>query len=494
VSNLKVTSMKKIFTTLLTGLVIIMSFTASSPGDSKVPATDTYIVVAWNDLGMHCANKDFSNMCILPPYNNLSAQVILQGSPASSPMVMDPATSGISVTYEIPGNTYSVGKTNFWTYAFQIFGVNLADNIGLTGYGLTGTMADSNNFYHVQGVPLTPYPDNDLVNEHPFQLTLIKALNSGAQVLATTQNVIPVSNEINCVSSGCHASEMAILQAHESVPGFNVNNRPIFCASCHADPALGTTGSGGTPIFSQAIHQAHGGEISTDCYKCHPGPNTQCFRDTMHTAGKWCTDCHGNVANVGNTIENGRTPWLQEPSCGATNCHGSNYGEQPGLLFRQSKGHGNLICSACHNSPHAILPTSRAEDNLQNITLQGFRGTLKKCDVCHGFTPSGAGPHGIYAGIQPVTGIIPFRDELLPNYPNPFSFMTKIPFRIKSPGWVCLDIYNMNGEKVQSVLNERLQAGEYNAEAYANKLSQGTYLCCLDVNGRRDYQKLIVVK
>jgi hypothetical protein len=36
--------------------------------------SDEYVVLSWNDLGMHCANKDFSNIVILPPYNNLKAQ------------------------------------------------------------------------------------------------------------------------------------------------------------------------------------------------------------------------------------------------------------------------------------------------------------------------------------------------------------------------------------------------------------------------------------
>jgi serine protease AprX len=82
----------------------------------------------------------------------------------------------------------------------------------------------------------------------------------------------------------------------------------------------------------------------------------------------------------------------------------------------------------------------------------------------------------------------------LPNYPNPFSFMTHITFHIASPGWVSLSVYNLQGDKVQLILNERLHAGEYHTEAFANKLIPGTYICCLDANGHKDYQKLIVVK
>ncbi|NVO21152.1 MAG: hypothetical protein HXX13_15725 [Bacteroidetes bacterium] len=400
--------MKRMLSLLLFILIIPSIFSASSHVGKKAPTTENYIVIGWNELGMHCANKFFDNMCILPPYNNHLAQIIKVGSPTQLPEVMG-ASSGFSVTYEIPGDTYSVGKTNFWSFALQLFGVNLPDNIGLTGNGLTGTMTDTNNYYLATGIPITPYTDNNFLTENPFQLTLLKAFNASNQLIATTQSVIPVSNEINCVSSGCHTSEMDILQHHENVSGFNINNRPIFCATCHADPVLGMPGNGTAPKFSQVIHEKHGEFISTDCYKCHPGPNTQCFRDTMHAAGLTCVNCHGNVFNVGKTVENGRTPWLQEPSCGAAACHGDNFAENPGKLFRESKGHGNLFCSACHNSPHAIVPTNKAEDNLQNITLQGFSGTLRKCSVCHGYTPTAPGPHGLSGNTVPLSGsyIIP---------------------------------------------------------------------------------------
>jgi len=387
--------MKKTRTFLAIILFISLLFTAFSPEESKSPAIDTYIVLAWNDLGMHCSNMNFENLCILPPYNNHTAQVIKVGSSTSLPLVMG-LSSGFSVTYEIPGNTYSVGKTNFWSYDLQLFGVNLPDNVGLTGNGLTGTMIDSNTYFFATGIPITPYTDNNLVTENPYQLTLIKAFNSSNQLIASTQSVIPVSNEMHCVSSGCHSSEMDILERHEEMQGFNINNRPIICANCHADPALGMPGNGEAPSFSEAVHSKHGEFITTDCYKCHPGPNTQCFRDTMFTAGLTCVTCHGNVAHVAQTIQQSRTPWLQEPSCGAVACHGPNYAENPGKLFRQSRGHGNLYCSACHNSPHAILPTNRPEDNVQNIALQGYRGTLGKCSVCHGYTPTAPGPHGLY--------------------------------------------------------------------------------------------------
>lgn len=39
-----------------------------------------YTVIALNDLGMHCDDPSFEDFSVLPPYNNLVAQVIRRGS------------------------------------------------------------------------------------------------------------------------------------------------------------------------------------------------------------------------------------------------------------------------------------------------------------------------------------------------------------------------------------------------------------------------------
>ena len=123
--------MKKIVLLSIVGLAFYLGLVSFNPKGNGSPGNDQYIVIAWNDLGMHCANQDFANMCILPPYNNQKVHIIRKGDISRLPEVIK-GLSGIYVTYEIPGNTYSVGKTNFWTYAFHLFGVNLPPNIGLT--------------------------------------------------------------------------------------------------------------------------------------------------------------------------------------------------------------------------------------------------------------------------------------------------------------------------------------------------------------------------
>ena len=197
------------------------------------------------------------------PYNTLWAQVIKVGNP---PQIV---TSGISVTYSFPDNTYSVGKSNFWTYVTQLFGVTLAPNIGLTGKGLSGTMDLSGDHFEATAIPLTEFKDNDLTHPYPYQLAkiVVKDTVSGA-VLAQETIVGPVSTEMHC--DNCHYDggvggiatgrvETNILTLHDNQnmgdypPGHTgalMNRRPILCAECHSSNAIGKPGVAGLPSFS----------------------------------------------------------------------------------------------------------------------------------------------------------------------------------------------------------------------------------------------------
>ncbi|MEO8512706.1 MAG: T9SS type A sorting domain-containing protein [Ignavibacteria bacterium] len=454
-----------------------------------------YVLLGWNDLGMHCSNKDFSKMAVLPPYNNVFAQLIKKQS-GQPPQIV---TTGFTIEYSIPGNTYSVGKTNFWTYAQALFGLSvpLPNNIGLTGKGLTGLLDMSNVYFSVHGVPNTPYADADLVNERPFQTFHLVARENG-NILTYTDNVIPVSNEIGCVQSGCHTSEQSIKNEHESVPGFNQNG-PELCARCHASNALGTVGDPVAKSFSFRIHEKHKDiqpvNSITTCYKCHPGPNTQCFRDIMKSNNMICQNCHGTMTNIASSIESGRRPWLDEPKCGSTQCHGSNFAEEPNKLYRESKGHGGLFCSSCHGSPHAIYPTTQPNDNLQSIRVQGHAGKINDCMVCHSTPPTGAGPHGVlFIGIIKIGEEIPVEYNLFQNYPNPFNPATTIKFEIPKRSFVNLKVFDALGREVEVLVNSTIEPGVYSAKWDSEKFNSGVYFYMLKTDNILLSKKMIVVK
>ena len=48
----------------------------TAPAAPAPVVSNPFVVLGYNELGMHCMNQDFSEMCILPPYNTLKAQVI----------------------------------------------------------------------------------------------------------------------------------------------------------------------------------------------------------------------------------------------------------------------------------------------------------------------------------------------------------------------------------------------------------------------------------
>lgn len=369
--------------------LVMLGWVAQGP-TKAAQTTSSYVVLGYNDLGMHCMNQDFSEICILPPYNNLHAQVLRRGG---EPSII---TSGLTVRYGVPTNTYSVGKTNFWTYVRALFGVSPAPNIGLTGNGLAGTMAPTgDNDWAATGIPITPIDDRGALS--PYNLATVNVVSSGVTV-AKTQPVVPVSWEMRC--DACHTTPgisvaTDILRKHDRMHGTRLESqKPVLCARCHADPALGAAGAAGVPTLSSAMHGAHAARMQTaaavaqfpnPCYGCHPGNQTQCQRDIHYAKGIVCKNCHGTMRTVANPA---RTPWRSEPRCGDCHTRSGFEFEQPGKLFKESKGHGGVHCEACHGSPHAITPTVTPVDNIQAIALQGHAGVINTCTVCHTRTPS----------------------------------------------------------------------------------------------------------
>lgn len=369
---------------------------ANTPALGTLATVSNYVVVAFNELGMHCMNRDFSKLMILPPFNTVRAQVIRRGE---EPQIL---RSGATVTYSIPGNTRSATKTNFWTYAKRLFGFAIATDTGLTGTKLAGTMAArGDGRYEATGVPLTPLMDSGKLNAYPLATVTAKV---GTAAAVTTQAVVPVSWEISC--NLCHkatdGTDMDILRDHDRLHGTDlVHQRPVACGKCHQQAPLVSAlgpGASGVPSLSRAMHHAHAPRmaqagLSNSCYACHPGNQTQCQRDVHKAQGMECSACHGTMTKVADAT---RRPWVDEPKCGS--CHhvtGHQY-EEPGKLFRESRGHNGVYCTTCHNTPHAVVPTITPEDNVQNTRLQGYPGTLNKCTVCHTKKPEDAFNHSLH--------------------------------------------------------------------------------------------------
>ncbi len=242
------------------GLILIFTHFISTKGDSQnlpIQQNTKYVILAANDLGMHCYQPDYSGFMLLPPGNNLKVQVF-QNEGNEAKLVR----SGIEVSYRIIDNTSSADKINFWEYA-KYYGYDIPPNIGITGNGMSGKMSlsEDKNYYEVTAIPITPYNDGS-TELNPYQLAIITVTDSKTgQELAKTENVVvPVSDEMNCsICHGTNETDLNILKAHDRLSNTNLfaqlaAGKRYKCSECHQDNILSAGGSAGVLPLSQAIH------------------------------------------------------------------------------------------------------------------------------------------------------------------------------------------------------------------------------------------------
>lgn len=80
------------------------------------------------------------------------------------------------------------------------------------------------------------------------------------------------------------------------------------------------------------------------------------------------------------------------------------------------------------------------------------------------------------------------------NYPNPFNSATKIDFEILEYTQVNLEVYDILGRKVKTLVNQKLKPGKYNIEFYPENLSSGIYLYKLTTEHFSETKKMIFVQ
>ncbi|GAA5520441.1 T9SS type A sorting domain-containing protein [Aliifodinibius salicampi] len=83
---------------------------------------------------------------------------------------------------------------------------------------------------------------------------------------------------------------------------------------------------------------------------------------------------------------------------------------------------------------------------------------------------------------------------LYPNYPNPFSGTTTIPYDLKEDSNVTLEIYTILGEKIVVLVDEDREKGPHWVDFNAENLSSGIYLYKLKVNSYVGTGKLTLIK
>ncbi len=141
------------------------------------------------------------------------------------------------------------------------------------------------------------------------------------------------------------------------------------------------------------------------------------------------------------------------------------------------KGHGNSNSSKLY---------SFTDKNLLGGSKFSYR--LKQIDIDGKFE---------YSDIIEIE-ILPNKYELHQNYPNPFNPSTLIRFSLPEDTQLAINIYNLLGQKVTTLLNKELKAGNhevnFNTASAGYNLASGVYIYSLESKNFSQVKKMILMK
>jgi hypothetical protein len=103
-----------------------------------------------------------------------------------------------------------------------------------------------------------------------------------------------------------------------------------------------------------------------------------------------------------------------------------------------------------------------------------------------------AGPSGINNGKEGLQKPLVF--SLSQNYPNPFNPTTTIGYELSANSYVTLKIYDVLGREVQTLVNERQNAGSYTVRFDASTLPSGMYFYRLQAGAYGNTKRLLLLK
>jgi hypothetical protein len=150
------------------------------------------------------------------------------------------------------------------------------------------------------------------------------------------------------------------------------------------------------------------------------------------------------------------------------------------VLWRYSREDTSLRCSYIQAVDFSTMLYGLA--SLPEYLGPDFFGTFNNIDT-------------IFNNIKTIDNSINIDFCLKQNYPNPFSSSTMISYSISKASSLELSVYDVLGNKVQTLVNETQTAGNYNIPFYAKGLSAGIYFYSLSVGGvKSEKKKMLILK
>jgi hypothetical protein len=176
----------------------------------------------------------------------------------------------------------------------------------------------------------------------------------------------------------------------------------------------------------------------------------------------------------------------------------------------------HLEISSEHGWSAELLGPSTTDYVLSSDSVEVAARVLVPSNAIHGFTDdltlkaTSAMDMSIFeTGVVTTTvegvsadeydGLVPGVFRLFQNYPNPFNPSTKIEFTLERAGKVKLEVYNVLGQCMKTLLDEYLSNGSYEAEwdgttESGMKVSSGIYFYRLSTDEFSRTRKMMLMK
>jgi len=98
------------------------------------------------------------------------------------------------------------------------------------------------------------------------------------------------------------------------------------------------------------------------------------------------------------------------------------------------------------------------------------------------------------ANSEYIDVIYPEAISLSSAYPNPFNPTTSFELTVGNAGHVTMNVYNVMGQTVETLVNNSMEAGKYDITWDASNFPSGAYMVRAEANGQVSAQKVMLVK
>jgi hypothetical protein len=88
----------------------------------------------------------------------------------------------------------------------------------------------------------------------------------------------------------------------------------------------------------------------------------------------------------------------------------------------------------------------------------------------------------------------PFKYQLCQNYPNPFNPATIITYSIPKESRVILTVFNILGQEIKTLVDQKKSTGTYQAKFDGSRLSSGVYFYCIKAGDYFQVRKMLLLK